>query len=70
MVCTVMYYYLTGIRMGLLQTKLGIITIIRKYKVAPCKKTPIPMILDPKATMLSPLGGIHLNIHKININAN
>ncbi|EGI65437.1 Cytochrome P450 6k1 [Acromyrmex echinatior] len=32
-----------GSRMGLLQSKLGIIVILRKYEVKPCKKTLIPM---------------------------
>jgi hypothetical protein len=53
--------------MGLLQTKLGIITILSKYEVEPCKKTLIPMVLDPKGTLTSPMGGdICLNIKKIN----
>ncbi|XP_039315612.1 cytochrome P450 6k1 [Solenopsis invicta] len=56
-----------GARMGLLQTKLGIITILSKYEVEPCEKTLIPMVLDPKGTLTSPMGGdICLNIRKIN----
>ncbi|XP_011689077.1 PREDICTED: cytochrome P450 6k1-like [Wasmannia auropunctata] len=58
-----------GNRMGLLQTKLGIVTILSKYEVAPCKKTLIPMMINPAASMTSPLNGdIHLNIRRINAN--
>ncbi|XP_036150305.1 cytochrome P450 6k1-like isoform X2 [Monomorium pharaonis] len=55
-----------GARMGLLQTKLGIITILSKYEVTPCEKTLIPMVLDPKAALTMPLGGgLHLNIREL-----
>ncbi|XP_018401977.1 PREDICTED: cytochrome P450 6k1-like isoform X1 [Cyphomyrmex costatus] len=60
-----------GIRMGLLQVKLGIITILRKYEVIPSEKTLIPMVIEPTSSMTAPLGGtIYLNVHKINNNGN
>ncbi|XP_029155011.1 cytochrome P450 6k1-like [Nylanderia fulva] len=59
-----------GTRLGLLQTKLGIIKILSKYEVTPCERTLIPMVIDPKAPTTTPLsGGLYLNIQKIN-NAN
>lgn len=52
--------------MGLLQTKLALLQIFSKYEVMPCEKTMIPMILDPKASFASPLGGkILLDMRKI-----
>lgn len=61
--------YLTASRLGLLQSKLGIIKILTKYEVTPSEKTLIPMVLDPKAGTTTPLGGrMYLNIRKINNN--
>ncbi|KAG5328855.1 CP6K1 protein, partial [Acromyrmex heyeri] len=51
-----------GSRMGLLQSKLGIIVILRKYEVKPCKKTLIPMVIEPASPSTMALGAI------ININ--
>ncbi|KYN40637.1 Cytochrome P450 6k1 [Trachymyrmex septentrionalis] len=60
-----------GFRMGLLQSKLGIIVILRKYEVEPCKKTLIPMVIESASSSTTPLGGtMHLNIRRINNNAN
>ncbi|XP_011866381.1 PREDICTED: cytochrome P450 6k1-like isoform X2 [Vollenhovia emeryi] len=58
-----------GTRMGLLQTKLGIVTMLRKYEFLPSEKTLIPMVLNPKAFLTTPLNdGLYLNIRKINSN--
>jgi len=57
---------LSGARLGLLQTKLGLIKILSKYELSPSKRTLIPMVLNPKAPTTSPLGdGMYLNIRKI-----
>jgi len=55
-----------GARFAVHQTKIGLIKILRHYKVEICEKTPIPYINDPKAFLLAPIGGIHLKIIKIN----
>lgn len=58
-----------GTRLGLLQTKLGLIKILSKYEVTPSKRTLIPMVLDPKGSTTIPLnGGLYLNIRRINAN--
>ncbi|XP_051154138.1 cytochrome P450 6k1-like isoform X2 [Leptopilina boulardi] len=54
-----------GQRLGLLQSKLGIIHIISKYEISINKKTPVPIELDPKAFLTSAIGGLHLNLKKI-----
>ncbi|KAK1127887.1 hypothetical protein K0M31_003381 [Melipona bicolor] len=53
-----------GLRLGLMQSKLGVIQILKDYEFSPCEKTRIPMVLDPKALTTTALGGIHLNIRK------
>lgn len=54
-----------GLRMGLMQTKLGLIKILSKCEVSPCEKTSKKVILDPKATITASLTGLHMNIRKI-----
>ncbi|XP_070162794.1 cytochrome P450 6a2-like [Polyergus mexicanus] len=55
-----------GARFAVYQTKIGLIRILRNYKVETCDKTQIPYIIDPKAFLLAPKGGIYLKIIKIN----
>ncbi|XP_032678352.1 uncharacterized protein LOC116847451 [Odontomachus brunneus] len=58
-----------GARLGILQTKLALVKFLSQYEVTPCEKTLIPMVIDPKGTVTSPLGGkIWLNVRKINTN--
>lgn len=57
--------FLLGARFAVYQTKVGIITILRKYKVDVCEKTMIPYQFDPSAFLLAPKGGICLKITKI-----
>ncbi|XP_051157765.1 cytochrome P450 6k1-like [Leptopilina boulardi] len=54
-----------GQRLGLLQSKLGIIHIISKYELSINKKTSVPIKLNPKAVLTSAIDGIHLNLKKI-----
>ncbi|KAJ4429422.1 hypothetical protein ANN_21591 [Periplaneta americana] len=42
-----------GKRFGSMQVKTGLVHILSKYEVAPCKDTPIPLILDPKVFTLA-----------------
>lgn len=57
----------TAYRLGLLQVKLGIIKILTNHEVTPSEKTLIPMVLDSKAALTTPLGGkLYLNIQKVN----
>ncbi|XP_012224508.2 cytochrome P450 6k1 [Linepithema humile] len=57
-----------GTRLGLLQSKLGLVTILNKYEVTPSKKTLIPMVLDPRGTTTTALGGgVYLNLRRLNI---
>ncbi|XP_029676795.1 cytochrome P450 6B1-like [Formica exsecta] len=55
-----------GARFAVYQTKIGLIRILRNYKVETCDKTQIPYVIDPKAFLLAPKGGIYLKIIKIN----
>lgn len=52
-------------RFGLMQTKVGLATILRNFELLPCAKTVNPLVLDPKALVLAPEGGVWLNIKRV-----
>jgi cytochrome P450 family 6 len=54
----------SGMRFGLMQTKVGLVCLLSKYQIRVSKKTPIPIVFDPKSFNLSPLGGMWLQIRK------
>ncbi|XP_063988931.1 cytochrome P450 6k1-like [Diachasmimorpha longicaudata] len=54
-----------GRRLGLLQSKLGIIEMLRNYQFTPCERTPIPMVLSKKGLTMRPRGGLYLHVKKI-----
>lgn len=49
-----------GMRQGILQTKIGIIVMLRKYNYQLCEKR--PMTLNANAFTMQPENGIHLRI--------
>lgn len=59
-----------GMRLGLMQSKLGLVQFITKYEVSPCDKTPsIPVTMDPKGLTTTALGGLYLNVQKLSTEA-
>lgn len=54
-----------GMRFGMMQTRLGIATVLNNFRVSPSGKTLIPMRFKPDAPMLSPDGGMFLNVAAI-----
>ncbi|CAH1400044.1 unnamed protein product [Nezara viridula] len=51
-----------GMRFGKLQTKVGLITILRKYRVEPCAATKIPLVLAPSPMITVPKDPILLKL--------
>jgi cytochrome P450 family 6 len=51
-------------RFGLMQTKVGLVSLLAKYQFTLSKKTPVPVVTDKKTFFLSPLGGMWLQIKK------
>lgn len=51
-----------GMRFGLMQTKVGLISVLSNYEVSACEKTSIPLKKDPKQFINTPLEGIWLQI--------
>lgn len=57
----------TGLRLGLVQAKLGLIHVLKNYALTPCHRTPIPMKSSAKALVTSPdWGELYLNFCKLN----
>lgn len=58
-------FKLLGARFGLMQTKIGLITIIRNFRVSLNEKTKTPIKYDPKSFLNTVDGGVWLNVVKI-----
>ena len=59
----IQYLFLVlGMRFGLLQTKVGLVSALSKYEFHVCEETAVPLKFDPKSFILCPVGGIKLQI--------
>ncbi|CAD7079502.1 unnamed protein product [Hermetia illucens] len=54
-----------GFRFGKMQTRIGLIELLKNFQFSPCPKTPIPMVFDPYKGILSPKGGLFLEVKRI-----
>lgn len=61
------YVFLAGIglRFGLMQARVGMVMLLSKFEFSVCNETKIPLQIDKKSTILSPSGGIWLNIKTV-----
>lgn len=55
---------ISGSRFGLMQAKVALATVLSKFDVSVCKKTPIPIVFDPKIFVMSSKEEIFLEISK------
>ncbi|PSN44032.1 putative cytochrome P450 6a14 [Blattella germanica] len=53
-----------GMRFGLMQTKIGLVSLLTNYEFHICHKTVIPLVKDPKQFITTSKGGIWLKIEK------
>lgn len=54
-----------GLRFGMMQTRIGLATILSSYKLSPSERTLIPMEFLPNGIVVQPKGGMYLRIEKI-----
>ncbi|XP_055545136.1 probable cytochrome P450 6a14 [Wyeomyia smithii] len=54
-----------GMRFGLMQTRVGLISILREFRVKFGPNTPVPLKIDIKSGIVSPLGGVPLLLEKL-----
>ena len=50
-------------RFGLMQTKVGLVSLLSKYQISVSEKTPIPLVMNAKSFIQSPVGGMWLKIN-------
>jgi cytochrome P450 family 6 len=49
-------------RFGLMQTKVGLVSLLSKYQISVSEKTPIPLVMNARSFIPSPVGGMWLKI--------
>lgn len=54
-----------GVRFGMLQTKLGLATLLKHFRFECCAKTKIPIEIDNVSLLLLPSGGVWLKANKV-----
>lgn len=54
-----------GMRFGLMQIRVGLITMLREFRVLPGVNTPVPLELDVTSNMPMPKGGVPLLVERI-----
>ncbi|RZB40849.1 p450 domain containing protein, partial [Asbolus verrucosus] len=54
-----------GLRFGMLQSKVGLTTLLKNYKITLSKKTKVPLRLDKNVFVTTAEGGIWLDVKKI-----
>lgn len=54
-----------GLRFGLMQTRVGLATMLKNYEFLPSPKTSSPLTLSSEPLILTPEGGLWLSIKKI-----
>ena len=53
-----------GMRFALLEAKLALANIVRRFTILPSDQTKEPLVLDPKAQIAYPLDGLHIKLEK------
>ncbi|XP_053660254.1 probable cytochrome P450 6a14 [Anopheles marshallii] len=54
-----------GMRFGMMQVKVGLVTLLRSFRFFPSAQTPERIVFDPKSFILSPIGGNYLTVEKL-----
>lgn len=54
-----------GLRFGMMQARIGLVTLIRNFEFTPCSKSIIPLVFSKRSVVLSPEGGLWLNVKKL-----
>ncbi|XP_017044418.1 probable cytochrome P450 6a14 [Drosophila ficusphila] len=54
-----------GLRFGKMQAKIGIVSLLQRFKFGTSKLTEIPLTLDPRSPTLGTKYGIHLKVERI-----
>lgn len=53
-----------GLRFGMMQAAIGLVTLLSNYEFSICSKTKIPLEIEKKSFILTPSGGMWLNVKR------
>lgn len=51
-----------GLRFGLMQARIGLVTLLSNYEFSICSKSKVPLEIEKKNFILTPSGGMWLNV--------
>lgn len=51
-----------GMRFGLMQTRVGLATLLHSYRLVPSERTTVPLKFDSSSFVMSPAGGMFLRL--------
>lgn len=54
-----------GLRFGVMQAKIGLVSLLKDFKFSPSAKTEVPIIMDKFSLALMPRDDIHLKVERI-----
>jgi hypothetical protein len=60
-------FAISGMRFGLMQAKVGLVSLLSKYHISVSHKTPIPLVMDARSFIQSRVGGMWLKINSRSI---
>lgn len=56
---------ITGLRFGMMQTKVGLINLLKNFKFSVNAKTQEPLVMTPESFVLSATGGMWLDVEQL-----
>ena len=54
-----------GVRFGMMQARIGLISVLSNFKIEIASRTDVPMIMSKKDIIITPLNGVWLKVQKI-----
>ncbi|CAD7079475.1 unnamed protein product [Hermetia illucens] len=54
-----------GLRFGKMQSRIGLIMLLKSYRFHLSSKSPDPLVFSKKSFLLAPVGGMHLDVEKV-----
>lgn len=54
-----------GLRFGMLQSRVGLATVLSRFRIKPCSRTTIPLEYSTKSTVLQAKGGLWLMVEPL-----
>ncbi|XP_053692627.1 uncharacterized protein LOC128741077 [Sabethes cyaneus] len=52
-------------RFGIMETKVGLATLLLNFRFSKCSKSVVPLVISPKHAVLTPEGGLWLKVEKL-----